>query len=678
MIALPFLNKKTKSEEKYVGLLLKEQDGVLMILVKEKERLVIKEKINFSYSNGWENLTNDVDENLNLLTSGKERISKLIIFVYSHLVDQATKQIKKPLFSSIKKMVKELAFSPLGYIEVSEAIASFLKKEEAVSLNLILVEIDKTKIFVFVYKNNQVVIKKATSRTDNFVDDLLMVFKEKGKEFLPSRIVLYNSKDLDEKAESILSYQWPSEYFLQLPKIKIIKEEELIEAIIFIFDTQLKEVVDLSREKQEKKEKEEEKMGFLIGRDIKEAAFLEEKEGFFERLFHFRFKSLFSNFPSFSFFKIFSKFRLFLFSLPMITLLFLLGGLLVNEWFFHKLTLTLYPETKKIAKEIVLLGILTDKSDFDKLPIVTKEDEVYLSSSKKTTGEKEVGQKAKGEVIIFNSDLNSSYTLPKETVLVSEGGLKFFLEEEVKVVSASGDASNLKPSTVKTKVIASSIGSEYNLEAGIKFSIEGKSKNIIAKNETSFSGGTKSKIKTVSKDDLEELRKKIKEEAKKNLPLINKNKKIIFELTEVKSTQEEFSKELGEEAEEVSLRAKVSRRFYFYDENQLKDRLVFLLEKDLPKGFKLKKKTVSASLIEARKKEDDNLNLRFKVDGKALSDVSVSAIRKDLIFVSKKKMADILKDKYNISRYDFELNLGLLILERTPLIEKNIEIKVSD
>lgn len=673
-MALPFLNKKTKSEEKYLGLLLKEQDGVLMILAKEEGRLVLQEKINFSYSNGWENLTDDVDENLSLLTLGKEKISKLIIFVYSHLVDQATKQIQRPILSSIKKMVEELAFSPLGYIEVGEAVASFLQKEENLSLNSILVEIDKTQLSIFVYKNNQIVFKKVVSRTDNFIDDLLTVFKEKGKEFLPSKIILYNSKDLDEKAEAILSYRWPHEYFLQLPKVAIIKEEEVIKAVIFIFETQLKEEGDFLKEKEEKKE---ERMGFLIGKDIKEVSLIEKKESFFEKFLYFRFKPPSFRNLSFSFPKISFKFRLPSFSLPFFVFLLLLGGFFVNEWFFHKLTLTLYPETKKLDKEMVLLGSLKKEDGFDKLPITKKEQELNLSSSKKTTGEKEVGQKAKGEVIIFNSDLDSSYTLPKETVLVSENGLKFFLEEEVKVASASGDASNLKPSTAKGKVVALSIGPEYNLKEDSKFLIEGKSKNIMAKNETPFSGGTRNKIKTVSKDDLEELRKKIKEEAKKNRPILDKDKKIIFDLTEVELKEEEFSKELGEEAEEVSLKAKVSKKFYLYDENQLKNRVVFFLQKELPSGFKIKKETLKASLLEAKKEEKDTLSLRFKIEGKAVFEVPILTLKKELIFVSKEKMADILKDKYKIGRYDFRLSPGLLIFEKTPLFDKNIEVKIS-
>jgi len=673
-MALPFLNKKTKSEEKYLGLLLKEQDGVLMILAKEEGRLVLQEKINFSYSNGWENLTDDVDENLSLLTLGKEKISKLIIFVYSHLVDQATKQIQRPILSSIKKMVEELAFSPLGYIEVGEAVASFLQKEENLPLNSILVEIDKTQLSIFVYKNNQIVFKKVVSRTDNFIDDLLTVFKEKGKEFLPSKIILYNSKDLDEKAEAILSYRWPPEYFLQLPKVAIIKEEEVIKAVIFIFETQLKEEGDFLKEKEEKKE---ERMGFLIGKDIKEVSLIEKKESFFEKFLYFRFKlSSFRNL-SFSFPKISFKVRLPSFSLPFFVFLLLLGGFFANEWFFHKLTLTLYPETKKLDKEMVLLGSLKKEDGFDKLPITKKEQELNLSSSKKTTGEKEIGQKAKGEVIIFNSDLDSSYTLPKETVLVSENGLKFFLEEEVKVASASGDASNLKPSIAKGKVVALSIGPEYNFKEDSKFLIEGKSKNIMAKNETPFSGGTRNKIKTVSKDDLEELRKKIKEESKKNWPILDKDKKIIFDLTEVELKEEEFSKELGEEAEEVSLKAKVSKKFYLYDENQLKNRVVFFLQKELTSGFKIKKETLKASLLEAKKEDKDTLSLRFKIEGKAVFEVPILTLKKELIFVSKEKMADILKDKYKIGRYDFRLSSGLLIFEKTPLFDKNIEVKIS-
>jgi len=69
--------------------------------------------------------------------------------------------------------------------------------------------------------------------------------------------------------------------------------------------------------------------------------------------------------------------------------------------------------------------------------------------------------------------------------------------------------------------------------------------------------------------------------------------------------------------------------------------------------------------------------LRFKIEGKAVFEVPILTLKKELIFVSKEKMADILKDKYKIGRYDFRLSSGLLIFEKTPLFDKNIEVKIS-
>ena len=669
MINFPFFNKKEKNKEKYIGLLLKEQKGVLMVLSEEGGKFVIQQKVNFSYSNGWENLTEDVNENLSILNLEGNKVEKLIIFIYSHLVDQRTKEIQKPVLSAVKRMVLDLNLSPLGYIEVEDIVVSLLKEEENLPLNAILVEVDKTQLSIFVYKGDKNVLKKVISRTDNFIDDLLTVFKEKGKEFLPSRVILYNSEDLDQKAEAILSYRWPQDYFIQLPKVRIIKEEEVLKAAISVFEAQLKkeEVNQLT-----KKEKIEEKMGFVIGKDIKEEASLLPKNNFFENFSTIHFKL-----PSFSFPKIFFKFNSLFFSFPLVIFLLFSVGFFINEWFFHQLILNIYPKIKSLEKEMVFSGVVKKESSFEQLKIAVEEQQFSLSATKKTTGEKEIGDKAKGEVVIFNSNLASFEILPKGTILISTNGLKFVLEEEVKIASASGDASNPKPSTAIGKVVAFSIGEEYNLAAGNKFSVEGKSANIIAKNESAFSGGTKNKVRTVSKKDLEELKNQLLEKAKAKVIKVDKNKKIISQLTEVELKEEEYSKELGEEAEELTLNAKVYQKFYFYDESHLKNRVIFYLQKDLPQDFRIKKEALRVNLINAEKKNKNELSLRFKINGKASQEILIEALKKELIFVSKEKMADILKDKYKIARYDFKLNSGFLIFERTPLFGKNIKIDIS-
>ena len=63
---IPFFSNFSNKADKefYLGLFLKETEGIVMIFLKENGRLELVDKERFDYTNGWENLTNDVDEAL--------------------------------------------------------------------------------------------------------------------------------------------------------------------------------------------------------------------------------------------------------------------------------------------------------------------------------------------------------------------------------------------------------------------------------------------------------------------------------------------------------------------------------------------------------------------------------------------------------------------------------------
>jgi len=672
-----FLKKQDEINQTYLGLFLKEQSGILMIIEEKNGKMILKEKRNFAYSNGWENLAEDVNENLSLLKTEEKELNRLIIFIYSHLVDQNTKEIKKPILSSIKKMIIELNFQPLGYIEAAEALANFLQEKDNLPLTAILVEVDKTELSVSIYKGNQMILKKVSSRSDNFIEDLIAIFEEKKQEFLPARIILYNSTDLDQKAESIISFRWPENYFLQVPKVNIIKEEEMIEALLKIFEEQIKERKKESFLPESKKEKKE-VLGFVIGEDI---SFLEQKKQektdviLEKKNFHFTLpKIVFPkiNWPLFSFLKFKDiKLPIILFSIFAIFL-----TMMINELFFHRLQLTIYPTTSAIKKELDLVGLINQKELTDKLNISSQSSLIEISVNKKTTGEKKIGEKAKGEITIYNSNLDAAELIPKGSVILSDNGLKFITEEEIKVASASGDASNPKPSTAKAKVIAFDIGEEYNLSSGQKFKIEGKSANLLAKNEVSFSGGTKKTVKTVSRNDMEELKNKAIEQIKSKSVNLNSDKKLINDLTEVNLLKEEYSKEIGEEAETLELKASGEKIYYFYDLNQLKNRLLAILKKEISNELEIEKNQINTELIRTEKK-DNQIDLRFKTNILLVKKIDINSLKKQIIFVNKKQMADVLKDRFQINRYDFKLDSGLLFVERTPIFSKNIEVIIK-
>jgi hypothetical protein len=350
--------------------------------------------------------------------------------------------------------------------------------------------------------------------------------------------------------------------------------------------------------------------------------------------------------------------------------------ILINELFFHRLQLVIYPKTSAIKKELDLVGLINQKELTDKLNISSQSSLIEISVNKKTTGEKKIGEKAKGEITIYNSNLDAAELIPKGSVILSDNGLKFITEEEIKVASASGDASNPKPSTAKAKVIAFDIGEEYNLSSGQKFKIEGKSANLLAKNEVSFFGGTKKIVKTVSRNDIEDLRNKAIEQIKSKSVNLNSDKKLINNLTEVNLLKEEYSKEIGEEAEILELKASGEKIYYFYDLNHLKNRLIAILKKEIPNELEIEKDQINTELIRAEKK-DNQIDLRFKTNILLVKKIDINSLKKQIIFVNKKQMADVLKDRFQINRYDFKLDSGLLFVERTPIFSKNIEVIIK-
>src|SRR3990167_6457138 len=120
MIKLPFnfFNKSNSHENDYLGLLLKEKEGILFLIriVDNSTNIIAKER--FTFSNNWDNLVEDIDEVLyRLELKGFKSPEKSIFFVYSNLVDKYKREIKKTYILKIEEIVKNLELKPLGYIE---------------------------------------------------------------------------------------------------------------------------------------------------------------------------------------------------------------------------------------------------------------------------------------------------------------------------------------------------------------------------------------------------------------------------------------------------------------------------------------------------------------------------------------------------------------------------------
>ncbi|MEK7096875.1 MAG: hypothetical protein AAB859_01000 [Patescibacteria group bacterium] len=653
---IPFFSSK-KQKEYYLGIFLKENQGIVMIFLNENGQLELVDREKFNYTNGWENLTNDVDEALYKLEKNIEvEIKKTIIFVYSHLVDEKIGDIKPVYLQKIKQLIKALDLKPMGYIECFEAMSFYLQKEDKTSLTAILIEIDKTQVGIFTYKGGKIESKSILGRTDNIIADLTEGFGEikKKSNILPARIILYDSGDLDETATKILSHRWSSDFFIQIPKVDILSEDEVINGLMNIFGEQIKNEMPIKKEENQATEN----FGFMINEDIGEKEIYQNKSILPKTNWVNKFKKIRDNF------KINFSGKLFMIAGILIIAL----GLFVNEYFFHKALLTVYLPTQVLEKNT--------KLDIDYRLASASAD---FSETINTTGKQEVGNKARGQVTIYNSNLSSAETLSKGTSINSPNNLKYILESEVKVASATGDASSSQPSTVKVSVVAAEIGEGYNLAASTKFSIEGKSNNLLAKNDSAFSGGSKKQIQTVSKKDQEDLKASIVSKAKKQIPSIKilPDEAIASSLSTTDFNKTIFSKEIGEESNKLTLQATVDTTQYLYNKKLFIDKILVLLRPEVDSGYKLEKENISYT-VNKISKDDQNLKVDTKIKAKAVIKISDDEIKKSLLGKNQSAIKEILKSQYKIDGYNLDISEPLPIFKNyLPFFLKNIILKNS-
>lgn len=651
---IPFFSKK-EQKEFYLGIFLKEDQGLIMTFSKENSGLELVDREKFTYTNGWENLTDDVDEALYRLEKNLDiEIKKTIFFVYSHLVDEKIGDIKPIYLQKIKQLVKALELQAMGYVECFEAISFYLEKNEQISLTTILVEIDKTQLGIFVYKGGKIDSKKILARTDDIIADLSEGFEEiKKKTILPARIILYDSGNLDDTATKILSHRWSSDLFVQIPKVDILSEDEVINGLMDIFGEQLKNQTPVKKEV----------FGFFLNEDVGEKSIVEEKK---ENKFKGAIAKLMAIFPKknpMSF-----KFNISGKIFPIIGVLIIILSFFINEYFFHQAQLTVYLPTQvleKTTKIEINYRLASASADF--------------SETINTSGKQEVGDKARGQVTIYNSNLSSTETLAKETSIVSPNNLKFVLESEVKVASAAGDASSPQPATAKVSVAAEGIGEEYNLAVNTKFTIEGKSKNLLAKNDSAFTGGSKKQIQTVAKKDQEDLKETILNKAKKEIPSIKvlPGEITASSLSRVDFSKTDFSKEIGEESSKLSLKATVAATHFLYDKNSFIDKALILLKPEVKKEYQLEKENISYTVNKVDKK-DKHLIVDAKIKAKAVIKVSLDEIKKTVLGKNQSKLKGILKSQYKIDGYDLTIKEPLPLLKNyLPFFLKNIILKNS-
>lgn len=352
--------------------------------------------------------------------------------------------------------------------------------------------------------------------------------------------------------------------------------------------------------------------------------------------------------------------------------------------FFSKTNIIVFLTPYEFNKKISLTLDSTANDISSKvIPVDKKTITLNSSASVSTTGKKTIGEKATGEITIFNK-LDKAQALPKGTILLASDGKQFELINQVTVPPSSSDL-NLGVITLgqsKTSISAKDIGPDYNLNKDTQLSFKDfPQTSLIAKVSQSLTGGTKQDIPAVSDQDKTnveaQLAKNIQTSINNRIKEETANSTDLIESTiQTKNSKTELNREVGEEANELTATSE-STIIVFALKADYKEKIIkyFLASEDGFSKSDINPQDFSLD-FKLNKITTDNSTGDLTITGKSLPKIDIAQLQNKLILKTSKQISSFIKT--SIPRaYNFNVKMVPEFMPLSPINSKNIFIQIK-
>lgn len=620
--------------------------------------------------------------------------------------------LKEPYLKLLKQILKECDLQALAYVTTTNAISFMLQKQDGAPPTAILLGMGDF-IEVTLVRGGRVADTRTASRSEHLFDDIEKTLRQFTEvEVLPSKILLYPTKqneDLSKIRDEIMSYPWMSKLsFLHFPKIEVLDSNIGVQAVILAGASEMNPDVDLKHSFSTKRKANGE-ISRSFTKTLEEDNLVSPDEELFDdspeefndnqKLPVKREVEATAKQPKIplslplSFGDLKNKIHLpavlpgKLLIAPAVLLVILAAYLLLT-----KAIVTVYVEPKILERETEVVADPTAKSfDEEKKIIPGKVVELTVSGSDKeeASGTKQIGDPAKGKVIVYNLT-SSKVSFSQGTILTSASGLKFALDSSVQVASQSSSVGAdfttvIKPGKSDTVgITAAKIGPEGNLAAGSELTLSSYTRSqVVAKVEEALAGGTSKDVTVVTLDDqkklkakvLDELRVKAEEELKGKM---TEGDKIIADALSVVDGKYTFSKQVNDQAKEFSLSANVRFKGTSYKETDLRTIVSKLVETNVPEGYEMNLQDAETQAEIAKVEKDGKLIFKARFRAKLLPKFNMDELKEQIKGKSADEVAQKLKSFEGVIGSQVLLMPNLPApLSRLPWLDKNISISVT-
>jgi len=384
-------------------------------------------------------------------------------------------------------------------------------------------------------------------------------------------------------------------------------------------------------------------------------------------------------------------------SISIIGALLLLIGIGVSVWwFFPKANVVIKTNSEMLVKNVDITANVsaTGVNESNKeIPAVLLETVRKASDTIQASGEKEVGEKAKGTVTMFNKTI-SKKTFGKGTKLIlisaETEDLNYYTLEEVTIEERQDLAEGITYGSVEVGVEAEKYGSNYNIKEDQKFEVDDHdTSNFLAQNEEVFTGGSSKIVPAVSEKDKEALKSTLEErlrgDVKTDLELkLVGEQKIAENSTGFETFDEVFDKNVGDDADKLNLSLQVRAYALAYYRNDLENVVKSVLERSIPEQYSLADTETRFEIGDVLADKPtplskDKISLLVKVRSFVVPKLDAQEVKDNLVNRSILDATKYLDGLKNIASYEFTVWPRLPgFLSATPHIKSRIQVEIKN
>jgi hypothetical protein len=159
-----------------------------------------------------------------------------------------------------------------------------------------------------------------------------------------------------------------------------------------------------------------------------------------------------------------------------------------------------------VKTQLTIGDSLQNSVDSSTLTSLTQTDKTTATANITPSGTKNVGTKASGTVIFSNCQDSSSLTVNAGTY-ISSGSSNYIVQSTVVVPGGSSShpfgSCTIPGKSAPVQVVATDVGSSFNVSAGASFTVAGFSSQMTATSSAGISGGDSHQAKVMTADDVQ-------------------------------------------------------------------------------------------------------------------------------------------------------------------------------